>query len=119
MIEIKDDYSSIDSEFWKSLKDIHISEKNKCSTCKYSGTISGDAHLCCNHPAIIDDRNTMQRILQSMSNNMYNTNPTRLVINDIPFQEWDESGIRQGYVIFPFNFDPRWLKYCLLYNNKF
>jgi len=35
MIENKDDYSSIDSEFWKSLKDIHISEKNKCSTCKY------------------------------------------------------------------------------------
>ena len=119
MIENKDDYSSIASEFWKSLKDKNISEKNKCSTCKYSGTISGDAHLCCNHPAIIDDRNTMQRILQSMSNNMYNTNPTRLVINDIPLQEWDESGISQGYVIFPFNFDPIWLEYCLLYNNKF
>ena len=119
MIENKEDHSSIADEFWKSLKDRHIVEKNNCSTCKYSGTISGDAHLCCNHPAIVDDRNTMQRILQSMSNNMYNTNPTRLVINDIPLQEWDESGISQGYVIFPFNFDPIWLEYCLLYNNKF
>ena len=119
MIENKENVYDFADEFWKSLRDKHISEKNKCSTCKYSGTISGDAHLCCNHPAIVGDKNTMQRIFQNMANNTYSTNPTRLVINDIPLQEWDESGISQGYVIFPFNFDPRWLKYCLLYNNKF
>lgn len=106
------------NEFWKSLTDKHISEKNNCTTCKYSGTISGDAHLSCNHSAIVDDRNTMQRILQNIANNTYSTNPTRLIINNIPLQEWNESGIKQGYVTFPFNFDDRWLEYCLLYNNK-
>lgn len=55
------------NEFWKSLRDKHILEKNKCSTCEYSGTITGDAHLSCNHPAIVNDKNTMQRILQNMA----------------------------------------------------
>lgn len=87
-------------------------------TCGYCDTILGDAHLSCNHSAITEDMNVMQRILQRMINDEYSTNPTQLVVNGVPLQEWNESGVRQGYVLFPLNFDPIWLEYCLLYNNK-
>lgn len=118
MNENKENVYSFAEKFWESLRDKHIVEKNNCSTCKYSNTISGDAHLSCNHPAITEDMNVMQRILQRMINDEYSTNPTQLVVNGVPLQEWNESGVRQGYVLFPLNFDPRWLEYCLLYNNK-
>ncbi len=35
MIENKENVYDFADEFWKSLRDKHISEKNKCSTCKY------------------------------------------------------------------------------------
>lgn len=118
MNENKENVSSFIDKFWESLRDKHIVKKNNCSTCKYSNTILGDAHLSCNHSAITEDMNVMQRILQRMINDEYSTNPTQLVVNSVPLQEWNESGVRQGYVLFPLNFDPRWLEYCLLYNNK-
>lgn len=118
MNENKEDNSMSAKEFFRLLRDKNIAEKNKCFTCKHSKDISGYAHLSCNHPAITEDMNVMQRILQKMINDEYSTNPTQLVVNGVPLQEWNESGVRQGYVLFPLNFDPRWLEYCLLYNNK-
>lgn len=114
----KKDYSSIADKFWKALRDKHIVEKNNCITCINSRAIPGDNHLSCDCPAIVNENRVMFGIFQNLKKEIVNINPTRLEINDIPLQEWDELGIREGYVIFPFNFDPRWLKYCLYYNNK-
>lgn len=57
-----------------------------CYTCKYRGTIPGDAHSCCK-------------------------NPFAVAIGD-------ESGVKRGWFMHPFNFDPVWLCYCDGYEKK-
>lgn len=53
----------------------------KCHTCAYKGNIPGDAHICCKL--------------------------NWLKVNSDPPKASDH-GIRSGWYMFPFNFDPIW-----------
>jgi hypothetical protein len=60
----------------------------------------------------------MQSILMlQLAQGVLRRNPTYLLINDEPAQDFDEHGLRKGWVLFPFNFDPTWLNKCLLYED--
>ncbi len=64
-----------------------------CYECKHRGSIPGNTHSCCNHPAIKDESIKL--------------NVTA-----------DDHGIKKGWVIWPWNFDPIWLTNCDGFENK-
>jgi hypothetical protein len=63
---------------------------NQCYTCKYRGTIPGDCHSQC------------KLGISALFNGG----------NEMPNVEGDEHGIKSGWFMWPFNFDPVWLKSC-------
>ena len=100
--------------------------KFDCYTCQYRGQVPGSAHSCCNHPSITIKEVGELLILKSAMG-LGSTNPLGLVVTltqedgetkTVPLQDWNEIGIKKGYVLFPFNFDPTWLKHCLLHKTK-
>lgn len=94
----------------------HLEEsKIGCFTCKYMGSVTGSCHKKCNHPSIEPIKPIM---LLQMAQGVGSINPTRLTVNGIPMQKWNKHGIEKGWVIFPMNFDPVWLQYCLMYDKK-
>jgi hypothetical protein len=93
-------------------KDHLIKEKVNCYTCQYRESVAGSCHSSCSFefPKKIQSLN-----LLSMAQGLTTTNPSHLTVSDIPLMEWDKVGLSKGYVIFPFNFDPVWLNYCLIH----
>ena len=71
--------------------------KPNCYECKYRGEVPGDAHSCCNHPTV--------------KQNPFKA-PVALNIKG------DSTGIRNGWFLWPFNFDPVWLKSCSGFDAK-
>lgn len=60
-----------------------MTDKNKCYECEYRGKVPGDCHSKCTHP-------------EAMSLKV----------------KGDEVGIRNGWFMWPYNFDPVWLIEC-------
>ena len=98
--------------------------KFDCYTCQYRGQVPGSAHSCCNHPSI---KEVEELLILKSAMGLGSTNPLGLEVTltqedgetkTIPLQDWNEIGIKKGYVLFPFNFDPIWLKHCLLHKSK-
>lgn len=108
------------AEFLKELK-----KDKTCSTCQYRTDVPGSAHSSCQHPVVKDNiikTGLMVRALLGSGD----INPlgivatirnkeTKEVEAEIPLQDWNRIGIEKGYVIYPDNFDPTWLNYCLLH----
>lgn len=94
--------------------------KPNCYTCKHRGEVVGSAHSCCKHP-ILSPNLRMFMMLRYL-NSLGSTNPTNIFVTinseKFPLQEWDEIGVRNGYVLYPDNFDPTWLEKCFLYEHK-
>ena len=96
-----------------------------CYSCAYRGEVMGSAHSCCKHPMIEQPLLKSMLILKLISGSL-STNPTGLVASttkeddkiEVSFQDWSETGIRNGYVLFPIDFDPIWLNHCLLHKEK-
>ena len=107
------------------IKDIIENSKKEtnCFTCIHRGTVCGSAHSSCK---VFDGKETLKftTSLNSMKASMFQhtTNFSELVLTfegrdeQIPVQDWHEHGIRNGWALFPENFDPVWLKYCLFYS---
>jgi len=71
--------------------------KPNCYECKYRGEVPGDAHSCCNHPAV--------------KQNPFKASAALSI-------KGDHTGIRNGWFLWPFNFDPVWLKSCSGFDTK-
>lgn len=72
---------------------------NECYKCKYRGNVPGDAHSCCRYPGnetgifdIFSKKNTQNR--------------KKLNI------QAETHGIKNGWFLWPVNFDPVWLTNC-------
>ena len=98
-----------------------------CYTCKHKGDVPGSAHSRCNHPLITETKGLEELLLLKAATGFGSTNPLGVnviltqengEIKTVPLQDWHETGIRKGYVLFPFDFDPTWLKHCLLHSKK-
>lgn len=88
-----------------------------CHTCKYKGSVAGSAHICCQHPIFEIPELKSVMMLQLSAGRLY-TNPSRILLNKEPAQDFNPVGLKNGWVLFPFNFDPTWLNKCLFYLNK-
>lgn len=74
-------------------------EKPNCYNCKFCKDIIGDAHKQCVHPKIGGERNIF-----GFAAFLKGHNPLNITA--------DPSGIKNGWFIWPINFDPVWLKTC-------
>ncbi len=113
----------MDKELEERLNEIkqEFKDNNKCYSCKYRGDVAGSAHSSCNHPAF-DELGVHYKFKMLMGG----ANPTSIVatmtnketkeVTEVPIQEFDEHGIKNGWVIYPSNFDPVWLEHCLIYS---
>lgn len=73
-------------------------DQPKCYTCKHRGTVPGDAHSSCN-----------QGLHEYTHRNPDNTVNIRVSL--------DPHGVRNGWAMWPFNFDPIWVESCNSYVN--
>lgn len=87
--------------------------ESDCLTCRYRGTVPNSRHSSCKHPRvndIIGDHDALQILLDRLVNNHVVAN----FYDDLQV-EFDRAAIMEGYALFPFNFDPIWLKQCTGY----
>lgn len=76
-------------------------EKPNCYQCKYRGGVPGDAHSICRHPQGAGETgDSFDWMLGDRGN------PAALGIRA------NLHGIRMGWFMWPFNFDPVWLEEC-------
>ena len=88
-----------------------------CHDCKYKNSVPGSAHICCVHPIV--EMPEMKSILMiQLARGVVPVNPTHLLVDGEPCQEWSEYGVRNGWAMYPINFDPVWLNHCKLYETK-
>ena len=90
-------------------------EKSGCYTCKHRRSVMGSAHSSCAHEIAKKLEFFLMLIAASGKGSV---NPTGILLGNVPIQNWKEIGIVKNYVIFPINFDPVWLNYCLMFEEK-
>ena len=71
-------------------------KKFDCYKCKFRGTIPGDAHSCCNYPGTSAD--VVDFVLGKNSHIAKKLNI-----------RGNAHGVRNGWFMWPVNFDPVWL----------
>ena len=86
--------------------------KPDCYTCKYRGTIAGDAHSCCNHPVIKMDTSNTSLTLFAMMNGKTNQAMEKLAIKG------EQYGVDNAWFLWPANYDPVWLLSCKGHTKK-
>lgn len=88
-----------------------MAEKANCYECKYRGTLPGNCHSKCEHPACkqVANDNPMVGLMATLGGHRGGVgcvSPRELNIKASPH------GIANGWFSFPFNFDPVWLENC-------
>lgn len=77
--------------------------KNKCYDCVFRRDIPGDAHSMCAHPAaVLDSGLSIMFMMQG------GRSPTMKRLN----LAGNRHGFRNGWFMWPLNFDPVWLESC-------
>lgn len=91
-------------------------EKPNCYECEYRGSIPGDVHSCCKHPAnaeLLDNPLAqMLGIIASVGRIAPVQAKTKLKVRGNPV------GIKRGWFNWPMNFDPIWLEECNGFTKK-
>jgi len=82
---------------------------SKCYQCKYRGTIPGDAHSCCHHPAVLEQISDPLLSIVAIFASAGRANPVMLDKLNI---KGNLHGIENGWFNWPWNFDPVWLENC-------
>jgi len=87
-------------------------KKPDCYKCQYRREIPGNAHTRCAHPQAGGDkeRNPLLEIMGILAG-AYRAIPFS-INNDKLGIKGNLRGIRNGWFIWPFNFDPVWLESC-------
>lgn len=84
--------------------------KPNCYDCRWRGELPGDAHSCCNHPALSAGHDAVKWIAaQSFFLNQ------RFTLFNVTA---DPHGIRKGWFMWPINYDPVWLLTCDAFEAK-
>lgn len=92
------------------------SAKPNCYACKHRGGVPGGAHSSCHHPAVAHLHNGPGAVLGLLGKRGplagMEVGPNPLNV------EGDPHGIRNGWFVWPLNFDPVWLRRCDGYEPK-
>jgi len=91
--------------------------KSMCYQCEYRGSIPGDTHICCNHPLVADNELIKVVALMSQALLMLGQKADGNIFPPLEI-EANEHGIKNGWFIWPINFDPLWLENCEGFTKK-
>ncbi len=86
--------------------------KPNCYECKYRGSVPGDAHSCCNHPAFKQEKEDPFMNVMAIFASAGRVQPIQLNSVDGIMVKGNAHGIRSGWFNHPWNFDPTWLEEC-------
>lgn len=96
----------IDSFFERMIENgLADPRKANCHKCQNRGSVPGSAHSSC----------SLGKVPFVIPNVKLDLGFVEL---EIPMVAGKEHGIKNGWFIWPVNFDPAWLKYCLLFEQK-
>ena len=82
----------------------------ECLKCQYSGTLENSRHSTCQHPEvrrIINDSSLLPALIEAL----FNKTPIIGLFNGFRIER-EQQGIDGNWCLWPFNFDPIWLKEC-------
>lgn len=85
--------------------------KANCYKCQYRGTIPGDTHSCCKHPAL-GEKQDLFNLLEGIMSGI-----AQKAANELQIMA-DKHGIQNGWFMWPANFDPAWLTNCNGFTEK-
>jgi hypothetical protein len=89
-----------------------MSDKPNCWECKHRGSVTGSAHIRCNHPEAAKGSSPMSEVMGIFAS----VGRVAPVINGYAASKMGVSGnlhgIMHGWFNWPFNFDPVWLESC-------
>ena len=90
-----------------------MKNKPNCYHCKHRGTIPGDAHRCCKHPDLKKVTDDPFSGMMAMFASVGRIPPVdvQAISKDFGIVA-DTTGVRRGWFVWPFSFDPVWLKNC-------
>lgn len=71
---------------------------NNCYTCKYRDDVPGSCHSSCKHPSV-------EQFVELMK---FGTG-----VENVLKVRGNPHGIRNGWFVWPMDFDPTWLEQCL------
>lgn len=94
--------------------------KNNCYTCMHRGSVPGDTHSCCLHPALEGVTDDPVGGMLAMFASVGRAAPM-VAIQAVAEKfgiKANYHGIRQGWFNWPWNFDPVWLENCNAYEAK-
>ena len=78
---------------------------SNCYKCKYRWSVPGNTHSCCRHPKVL-------KIGQ------FECFTALVLLNKSPFQiTANPHGVKNGWFMWPLNFDPVWLESCEGFTN--
>lgn len=87
-----------------------IEQPPNCYECIHRRSVPGSAHSACHHPAVVQCHNGPAAVLGLLGKRgplagmAIGANPINV--------RGSEHGIRNGWFIWPLNFDPVWLEHC-------
>lgn len=80
--------------------------KPNCYKCKWRGEVVGSAHSSCKHPKCEQSKSNIMELFAILPGGQIPQIKTELNVKG------NERGIRNGWFMHPFNFDPVWLEEC-------
>jgi len=82
-----------------------------CNKCEYKGSVPGDAHICCKHPFVKDNAIAELACLMGVALISQLGQHGVVIFEPLNIQA-NEHGVKQGWFVWPVNFDPVWLENC-------
>jgi len=82
----------------------------KCDKCLFQGTLENSRHSTCKHPevkSIINDSELLKILIDAISEGT----PMIGLFNGFRIER-EQQGIDGDWCLWPFNFDPIWIKEC-------
>lgn len=82
---------------------------NACLKCKYRGTVPNSVHSTCKHPHVLGmDSETYRTVIRRLA-----AEEEIIRISGGMSVHFEEQGVKGGWALWPFTFDPLWLIECL------
>jgi hypothetical protein len=85
-----------------------MTDQENCYQCRWRRPCPGDCHSSCGHPDIVANPNVAS-ILSFFMIAKSDSAPVKTKLTNI---KADPHGVRNGWFMWPFNFDPVWLQEC-------
>ena len=86
-----------------------------CYNCIHRRNIPGSAHSSCAHKAADA---TLPLVMAKAAAGYSSVEPIPVRANGHPIVLLDKVGVRGGWALWPFDYDPIWITQCLLYEGK-